>query len=67
LLKLFTLFNEVFTSKIVRENRENENLLMDHLKYTYGDQKGQVDYLINNIFNYEKFGLKKNVFFVDLA
>jgi len=67
LLKLFTLFNEVFTSKIVRENRENENLLMDHLKYTYGDQKGQVDYLINNIFNYEKFGLKKNGFFVDLA
>lgn len=67
LLKLFTLFNEVFTSKIVRENREKQSLLMDHLKYTYGDQKGQVDYLINNIFNYEKNGLKKNGFFVDLA
>jgi hypothetical protein len=65
--KIRSIFDEVFASKIVRKNRENENLLADHLQYTYSDQKGQVDYLINNIFNYEKFGLKKNGFFVDLA
>ncbi len=47
--------------------QETPNLLEKHLKYTYGDQKGQVDFLINNVFNYEKFGLKRNGFFVDLA
>lgn len=36
-------------------------------KYTYGDQKGQVDFLINNVLNYEKNGLMENGFFVDLA
>ena len=32
-----------------------------------GSQKGQVEFLINNFFNYEKNGLKKNGYFVDLA
>ena len=37
------------------------------LKATYGDQKGQVRFLINNVFNYQKNGLKRDGFFVDLA
>ena len=45
----------------------NAILLMKHLKYTYGDQKGQVDFLINNVFDYENNGLLKSGFFVDLA
>jgi hypothetical protein len=45
----------------------NANLLSKHLKYTYGDQKGQVDFLINNVFDYENNGLPKCGFFVDLA
>jgi FkbM family methyltransferase len=32
-----------------------------------GSQKGQVEFLINNFFNYEENGLKKNGYFVDLA
>ena len=34
---------------------------------TFGDQKAQVNFLINHFFNYEKKGLPKNGFFVDLA
>ncbi|WP_170759415.1 FkbM family methyltransferase [Ruegeria lacuscaerulensis] len=34
---------------------------------TYGDQKGQVDFLVNYVFDYENKGLPKNGFFVDLA
>ena len=44
-----------------------ELLLKKHLKLTFGDQKGQVDFLINNVLNYEKNGLFKNGFFIDLA
>ena len=45
----------------------NAVLLQKHLNYTYGDQKGQVDFLINNVFNYEMNGLPKSRFFIDLA
>lgn len=43
-----------------------------HPKYetfrtVFGDQKAQVGYLLNYIFNYEKNGLKRDAFFVDLA
>lgn len=31
-----------------------ELLLKKHLKLTFGDQKGQVDFLINNVLNYKK-------------
>jgi FkbM family methyltransferase len=37
------------------------------LKATYGDQKGQVRFLVNNVLNYEKNGLVRGGFFVDLA
>lgn len=67
LVKVLSAVHEAFTSKHELLNNRNKALLSEHLKYTYGDQKGQVDYLINNIFNYEKFGLKRNGFFVDLA
>jgi len=46
---------------------DNNILLKKHLRFTYGDQKGQVEYLINNVFNYELNGLKKNGYFIDLA
>ena len=42
---------------------DNNILLKKHLRFTYGDQKGQVEYLINNVFNYELNGLKKNGYF----
>lgn len=45
----------------------NKILLDKNIKFTFGDQKGQVDFLVNNVFNYEKKGLKKNGFFIDLA
>ncbi|MBC6445498.1 MAG: FkbM family methyltransferase [Alphaproteobacteria bacterium GM202ARS2] len=35
--------------------------------YTYGDEWGQVDFLINCVFDYQNNGLPKNGFFVDLA
>lgn len=34
---------------------------------TFGCQKGQVDYLLMNIFDYERQGLKRGGYFVDLA
>lgn len=37
------------------------------LDKSLGSQKGQVEFLINNFFNYEKNGLKKRGYFVDLA
>lgn len=64
---LYEGLREGFTPKHEFANQENKRLLEEHLKYTYGDQKGQVDFLINNVFNYKKFGLKRNGFFVDLA
>ena len=36
-------------------------------RYSLGDQKGQVAFLISFIYNYELNGLPKNGFFVDLA
>lgn len=35
--------------------------------YTFKDQKGQLDFIINNVFNYQKNGLKKRGYFIDLA
>ena len=67
LIKLLSTSSEGFTPRDETLDRRNKNLLIDHLKYTYGDQKGQVDFLINNVFNYERSGLKRNGFFVDLA
>jgi len=67
LLDIFDTLGEGITPKEEREMRANKRALNEHIKYTYGDQKGQIDYLINNVFNYEKFGLKKDGFFVDLA
>lgn len=45
----------------------NDKILKSNIKHTYGDQKGQVDFLINNVLNYEKNGLPKDGFFIDLA
>ena len=46
---------------------KNSDLLRANLKHTYGDQKGQVEFLINNVFDYQNRGLPKAGFFVDLA
>jgi len=51
----------------LKDERFYNHLLDCHLNNTYGDQKGQLKFLINIFFNYEKNGLKKNGFFVDLA
>lgn len=34
---------------------------------TFGSQKGQIDFLINNVYNYEKNGLPYGKYFIDLA
>lgn len=67
LVQLIKKLDKVFIDKEDIQSQKNKKLLNEHLKYTYGDQKGQVDFLINNVFNYEKLGLKRNGFFVDLA
>jgi FkbM family methyltransferase len=35
--------------------------------YTFNDQKGQISFLFNHVFDYERNGLMKNGFFIDLA
>ena len=67
LIKIRTLFIGGFKLQSNSLDQSNKMLLTEHIKFTYGDQKGQVDYLINNVLNYEKKGLKKKGFFVDLA
>lgn len=49
------------------KNIDNVALLRRHIDLTYGDQKGQLDFLINNFFNYENNGLPRDRFFIDLA
>lgn len=49
------------------KNIDNQLLLKKHIDLTFGDQKGQLDFLINCFFNYEANGLPKNGFFIDLA
>lgn len=46
---------------------QKAELFSRHLSSTYGDQKGQVAYLINNVFDYQHNGLPHCGFFVDLA
>jgi FkbM family methyltransferase len=55
------------TEQKPRRNNPNAERLRAHRKLTYGDQKGQVDFLVNNVLNYERNGLKRDGFFVDLA
>lgn len=54
-------------NKKIKDYKYNEKLYIKNLKNTFGDQKGQVEFLINNILNYEKNGLYREGFFVDLA
>ena len=46
-----------------RENLQYHEIIDTSL----GSQKGQVEYLINNFYDYENKGLKKNGYFIDLA
>ena len=50
-----------------RNNKSNDSLFKEHLKCTFGDQKGQVEFLINSVLDYENSGLKRNGYFIDLA
>ena len=63
IIKIARIITQVFKSKLP----SNKILLEKNIKFTFGDQKGQVDFLVNNVLDYEKKGLKKNGFFVDLA
>lgn len=38
-----------------------------HYRSTYGCQKGQVGFLLNQVFDYESKGLKRDGYFIDLA
>ncbi|CAD0184991.1 hypothetical protein RUESEDTHA_01875 [Ruegeria sp. THAF57] len=44
-----------------------EEVLEVNRRLTFGDQKAQVDFLVNYVFDYENNGLPRNRFFVDLA
>lgn len=69
-LKIFLipLLNIFYPERRRLKNTEfYEFLFLKHLNSTYGDQKGQLDFLLNSVFNYQKSGLKKNGYFVDLA
>jgi FkbM family methyltransferase len=61
--KIIRIVNHFFKPNIL----SNKILLENNIKFTFGDQKGQVNFLVNNVFDYEKKGLKKNGFFIDLA
>jgi hypothetical protein len=50
-----------------RQRAESATLLARHAERTYGDQKGQVDILINCVFDYGSRGLRRDGYFVDLA
>jgi len=47
--------------------RRAQNQFLVHRQKTYGDQKGQVDFFVNNVMDYENNGLPRSGFFVDLA
>lgn len=51
ILKIFGIYNEPIIT--------NDN--------TFNDQKGQINFLLNYVFDYENNGLMKNGFFIDLA
>ena len=51
----------------IRKKLINAELNFNSLENTFGDQKGQVSFLLNNVFDYEKNGLKRKGFFIDLA
>jgi hypothetical protein len=62
------LRNQLLPRKNNLKNDEfNRKLFSEHLNATFGDQKGQVDFLLNKFFNYEMNGLRERGFFLDLA
>ena len=61
---MFGYFKRIMTARLIESKK---TLVQRHIDYTYGDQKGQVDFLINNVFDYSNNGLKRQGFFVDLA
>lgn len=69
-LKVFLtpLLNIIYPDRRRLKDKNFYKLLFSrHLNSTYGDQKGQVDFLLNTVFNYQNSGLKKSGYFVDLA
>lgn len=54
-------------SRVLEKTSTKSTPTRNALKATYGDQKRQVEFLINNVFDYETCGLPRNGFFVDLA
>ncbi len=59
--------NRAYVEKKIKDEKENTKRYSKHLSNTFGDQKGQVEFLINNVFDYENRGLYKKGYFVDLA
>ena len=66
-IKMLKMIARVFRSQAKKPDLTNKMSLLENIKSTFGDQKGQVDFLINNVFDYEKKGLAKSGFFVDLG
>lgn len=65
--QLAARLHDTLVSPQTMRARRAGNIAARHRKLTYGDQKGQVDFLINSVFNYAANGLPRGGYFVDLA
>jgi len=59
--------NNYLINAISTAYKEISHADKQQLKQIYGCQKGQVDFLVNNVFDYENKGLPRDGFFIDLA
>jgi hypothetical protein len=69
-INFINAINLILDNLVPRRTREENkiyNQKRKDLRKTYGDQKGQVAFLVNHVLDYEGEGLFRNGFFVDLA
>ena len=64
---MFQKLNNLKKNYYLFQEYLNKELSKPDLTDTFGSQKGQVDFLINNIFDYENNGLPHKGYFIDCA
>lgn len=64
---MFQKLNNLKKNYYLFQEYLNKELSKPDLTDTFGSQKGQVDFLINNIFDYENNGLPRKGYFIDCA
>ncbi len=67
IIKVLKSVLDILVPRSTRISNKIDNQRRLELRATYGDQKGQVAFLVNNVLDYESTGLFRNGFFVDLA